>query len=107
MRKHGRPKAVGADRLRSYGAAPEKIDTILWQETGRWLNNRAENSHLPFRRRGRAMRRFGRIRCLQKFVSGHASVTNHFKTDRNRTSRAIFKKNHVAALAEWRQLGAA
>ena len=38
------------------------------QETGRWLNNRAENSHLPFRRRERAMQRFRSMRSLQKFA---------------------------------------
>jgi putative transposase len=48
------------------------------QETGRWLNNRAENSHLPFRRRERAMLLFRRMRSLQKFASIHSSVCTHF-----------------------------
>jgi putative transposase len=47
------------------------------QETGRWMNNRVENSHLPFRRRERAMQRFPSTRSLQKFVAVHASVYNH------------------------------
>jgi putative transposase len=46
------------------------------QETGRWLNNWAENSHQPFRRRERAMLRFRRTRALQKFASVHASAHN-------------------------------
>ena len=50
------------------------------------------------------MQRFRRIRSLQKFASVHASVTNHFNTDRSLTSRAIFKANRAAALAEWRDL---
>ena len=74
------------------------------QETGRWLNNRAENSHLPFRRRERAMQRFRRLRSLQMFVSIHASVTNHFNLERSLSSRSNFKLNRAAALAEWRQL---
>ena len=74
------------------------------QETGRCLNNRAENSHLPFRRRERAMLRFRRIRSLQKFASTYASVTNHFNTDRSLSSRASFKQSRAAALAEWRGL---
>jgi hypothetical protein len=41
--------------LRSYGAAMKVIGNADRQETGRWLNNRAENSHQPFRRRERAM----------------------------------------------------
>ena len=76
------------------------------QETGRWLNNRAENSHLPFRRRERAMLRFRRMRSLQKFATLHSSVYNHFNQERHLYSRSNFKLNRTAALAEWRQLGA-
>nr|WP_241765218.1 DDE-type integrase/transposase/recombinase [Hyphomonas beringensis] len=50
----------------------------ICQETGQHLNNRAENSHLPFRRRERAMSRFRCMRSLQKFASIHSSVYNHF-----------------------------
>lgn len=49
MRKHGRPEAIVTDRLRSYGAALKEIGAVDRQKTGRWINNRAENSHLPFR----------------------------------------------------------
>ena len=104
MRKHGCPEVVVTDRLRSYGAAVKEIGTMARQETGRWLNNRAENSHLPFRRRERAMLRFRRLRSLQMFVSVHASVTNHFNLERSLISRSNFKLNRTAALAEWRQL---
>ena len=104
MRKHGRPEVVVTDRLRSYGAALKEIGALARQKTGRWLNNRAENSHLPFRRRERAMQRFRRMRSLQMFVSVHASVTNHFNLERSLTSRSHFKLNRTAALAEWRQL---
>ena len=86
--------------LDSVGAADQ-------QETDRWLNNRAENSHLLCRRRERAMQRFRRMRSLQLFVSVHASVFNHFNSERSLSSRAYFKQNRAAALAEWRQLGAA
>lgn len=53
------------------------------------------------------MLRFRRMRSLQRFASVHASVTNYFNTDRSLSSRANFKLNRDAALAEWRQLGAA
>lgn len=104
LRKHGRPEAIVTDRLRSYGAALKEIGAELLQETGRWVNNRAENSHLPFRRRERAMLRFRRMRSLQKFASVHASVSNHFNQDRSLSSRPHFKANRAAALAEWRGL---
>lgn len=58
MRKHGRPEVMVTDRLRSYGAALKAISAGDRQETGRWLNNRAESTNLPFRRRKRAMQRF-------------------------------------------------
>jgi putative transposase len=64
MKRYGRPETIFTDRLRSYGAALKEIGAADRQESGRWLNNRAENSHLPFRRRERAMLRFRRMRSL-------------------------------------------
>lgn len=78
MRKPGGPDMIVTDGLASYGAALKEMGAADRQETGRWLNNRAENSHLQFRRRERAMLRFRRIRSLQKFASVHASAYNHF-----------------------------
>ena len=107
MKRHGRAHIFVTDMLRSYGAAMKVIGNVDRQETGRWLNNRAENSHQPFRRRERAMRRFRRMRSLQKFVAVHASIHNLFNAERALTSRDIFKANRTAALAEWRGLLAA
>lgn len=104
MRRYGQPKKIVTDKLRSYSAAMKEIGNADRQETGRWLNNRAENSHLPFRRRERAMQRFRRLQSLQKFVSVHASVYNLFNSERSLYSRPNFKLNRAAALAEWRQL---
>ena len=106
MKRYGQPKVVVTDRLRSYQAAMREIGNAPRQETGRWLNNRAENSHLPFRRRERAMQRFRSHAALQKFVSIHATVHNHFNKDRHLENREVFKKYRSAALAEWRQLAA-
>ena len=106
MKRYGRPKAIVTDRLRSYGAALKVIGIVERQECGRWLNNRAENSHQPFRRRERGMQRFRAVRTLQKFAAVHASVYNHFNNDRHLNPRDIFKQNRSAALAEWRQLAA-
>jgi putative transposase len=55
MKRFGNPVVIVTDKLRSYGAAMKVVGNTERQETGRWLNNRAENSHLPFRRRERAM----------------------------------------------------
>ena len=107
MKRYGNPNVIVTDKLRSYGAAMKEIGNADKQETGRWLNNRAENSHQPFRRRERAMLRFRRIQTLQKFAAVHASAHNHFNQERALYSRQDFKLNRAAALAEWRQLGTA
>jgi len=107
MKRYGKPDVIVTDELRSYGAAMKVIGNAPIQETGRWLNNRAEYSHLPFRRRERAMQRFRQMRCLQKFAAVHSSVYNHFNQERHLYSRDNFKLNRAAALAEWRGLGAA
>jgi len=107
MRRYGRPQEIVTDRLPSYRAALRELGGSDIQSTGRWLNNRVENSHLPLRRRERAMLRFRRMRSLQKFAAVHASVSNHFNQERSLSSRHIFKVNRTAALEEWRKLGAA
>lgn len=104
MKRYGQPQIIVTDKLQSYGAAMKVIGNAGRQETGRWLNNRAENSHLPFRRRERAMLRFRQMRCLQKFAAVHSSVHNHFNQERHLYSRDNFKLNRTAALSEWRQL---
>jgi putative transposase len=107
MKRHGRPETIVTDRLRSYGAAPKDLSRGDDREIERWLNNRAENSHLPFRRRERSMLRFERMHTSQKFASVHASVHNHFPTERHLEDRNTYKQTRAAALAEWRDLLAA
>lgn len=104
MKRYGLPKLVITDRPRSYGAAMKEIGIHDRQEVGRHLNNRAENSHLPFRRRERAMSRFRKMSNLQKFASTHASFHNYFNLDRHINHRSTFKSMRNAALSEWRQL---
>ena len=104
MKRYGRPLTIVTDRLRSYRAAMREIGNEARQVTGRWLNNRVENSHQPFRRRERAMAKFRSAKSLQKFASIHASIHNHFDQERHLYNRENFKLNRSAALAEWRQL---
>jgi len=100
MKRHGKPKAIVTDGLRSCGAALKEIGNAGRQEVGRWLNNRCENSHQPLRRRERAMPRFRRMKTPQKF----ASVHNHFSQERHLISRQLYKERRSAALAEWRSV---
>jgi putative transposase len=104
MRRYDSPQIMVTDKLRSYRAAMKQIGIENRQETGRWLNNRAENSHQPFRRRERGMAKFRSTKSLQKFVSIHASVHNHFNKERHLNNANTFKADRAAALVEWRQL---
>ena len=106
MKRYGRPWSIVTDRLPSYRAAMNVLGNSGRQDCGRWLNNRAENSHLPFRRREGAMARFRDIKTLQKFTAVHSSLYNHFNHQRNLNRRHIFKQYRAAALVEWRELAA-
>jgi putative transposase len=104
LKRHGSPEAITTDGLRSYKAVMTELGCEEKQEVGRWANNRVENSHLPFRRRERAMARFRRMKTLQKFVSVHASNHNHFSQERHLIDRQTYKVRRSAALAEWQNL---
>lgn len=78
MKQHGRAKAITIDGLRSYKAAMKVLGSADKREIVRWANNRAEDSHLPFRRRERAMLLFRQIITLQTFSSVHATFHDHF-----------------------------
>jgi putative transposase len=104
LKRPGKVEAITTDGLRSYGAAMDELGNRDKQEIGRWANNRVENSHLPFRRRERAMLRFRQMKSLQKFASVHANIHNHFNIDRHLVDRKTYKQSRSAALAEWQSL---
>ena len=104
LKRHRSPEAIVTDGLRSYKAALDELGNAEKQETGRWANNRVENSHLPFRRRERAMLRFRQMKSLQKFASVHANVHNHFNLERHLVDRETYKTRRSAALAAWQNL---
>jgi len=90
LKRHGQTETIVTDRLASYAVALKVLGAVDKRETGRWLNNRAENSHQPFRRREREMLRFRRMRSLQKFAAVHGSIYNHFNQERTLISRQNF-----------------
>lgn len=95
LKRHGKVEKIVTDGLKSYPAAMRDLGHPGRREMGCWLNNRAENSHLPFRRRERAMLRFRQMKSLQKFVSIHAAAYNHF----GQGSRRRRYRFHLAGLA--------
>jgi putative transposase len=104
LKRHGSPQAITTDGLRSYGAAMSELGNRQKQEVGRWANNRVENSHLPLRRRERALLRFRQMKSLQKFASVHANLHNHFNLERHLIDRQTYKERRAAAFAEWQNL---
>ena len=104
MKKYGRPPTIVTDRLRAYSAAMKEIGAADRHEVGWRLNNRAENSHQPFRLRERTMQRFRSMKTLQKFSSVHAQVHNQFNQERHLVTRQVYKQRRSIALTEWRAL---
>ena len=106
MKNFGLPQSIVTDKLRAHSAAMKEISAADRHQVGGRLNNRAENSHQPFRRRERAMQRFRSMKTLQKFSSVHAQVQNHFNQERHLVTRQVYKQRRSIALTEWRALAA-
>ena len=92
MKRFGRPQSIVTDGLCSYSAAMYEIGNVDRQEVGLRLNNRAENSHQPFRRPERVMQRFRSMKTLQKFSSVHAQVHNHSNQERHLVTRQAISR---------------
>jgi len=100
LNRHGKAETIVTDGLKSHPAAMKEIGSEHRREMGRWLNNRAVNSDLPFRRRERAMQRIPRMKSLQKFASVHASISNHFNSEGHLIDRQTYEVRRSAALDE-------
>ena len=108
LKKQGfAPKTLVTDRLRSYGAAKSQLGLSARHEQGLRKNNRAENSHLPVRRRERKMQRFKSPGSAQRFLSVHAAVQNTFSVQRHLVSRNTLRVLRGEALQNWRAATAA
>ena len=98
------PEKIVTDGLRSYPAALAGLGLEHLHEPGRLReNNRAENSHLPIRRRERRMQGFESQASAQRFLTVHAAVYNTFYTQRHLTSRRTLKAFRTAAFQAWSQ----
>ncbi len=84
LKKQGiAPRVVITDKLASYGAAKREILPGVEHRQHRGLNNRAENSHQPTRRRERIMKRFKSAGQAQRFLSAHDQIANLFRRPAN------------------------
>ena len=97
------PKRIVTDGLRSYGVARRALLPNVKHRTSRYLNNRAENSHRPTRRRERQMQRFKSARQAQAFLSAHGIVYGHFRPRRHLMTAAGYRQVRAKAFRIWQQ----
>ncbi len=99
------PRVMITDKLRSYGAATAKMGLRVEHRQHKGLNNRAENSHQPTRRRERIMKRFKSAGQAQQFLSVHDQVANLFHVSYPETATADFRRAlRERAFATWRDV---
>lgn len=96
------PKRIITDKLRSYGAAKREVAPGLDHRFHKGLNNRAENSHLPFRKRERVMQGFRSPGGLQRFVSMQSATRNRFSVPARRRSALTIRYHRLEALEAWK-----
>lgn len=102
MKRHGQvPKRIVTDKLRSYGAAKREIAPGIEHRSHKGLNYRAENSHLPFRKRERAMQGHRSPRSLQRFISIHSAIRNCFSVPARRRSALTIRYHRLEAFDAW------
>jgi putative transposase len=95
------PRVMVTDKLESYGAARRDMGLSIEHRQHKGLNNRAENSHQPTRRRERQMKRFKSARQVQRFLSSHDPISNLFHLRRNQLAAADYRKARRAAFETW------
>jgi putative transposase len=100
------PRVIVTDKLRSYGAAKREILPGVEHRQSRYLNNRAEVSHQPTRRRERQMQRFKSARHAQRFLSTHGRIHNHFQLRRHRITAQDYRAALDRAFRTWREIAA-
>ncbi|ANY84959.1 transposase (plasmid) [Microvirga ossetica] len=97
------PRVMITDKLASYGAAKREITPSVEHRQHKGLNNRAENSHQPTRRRERVMKCFKSAGQAQRFLSVHDQVGNLFRRPANSTA-ADHRKARAQALTTWAEV---
>ncbi|CUX02271.1 transposase (fragment) [Agrobacterium genomosp. 2 str. CFBP 5494] len=103
LKKQGlAPKRIITDKLRSYGAAKRDVMPTVEHRSHKGLNNRAENSHLPLRKRERVMQGFRSAGGLQRFISVFSAIRNHFVPPHQKHSALATHIHRIRAMAQWK-----
>src|SRR3954465_11247904 len=98
------PRVMVTDKLASYPAAKRELIPGVEHRRHKGLNNRAENSHQPTRRRERQMKRFKSARQAQRFLSAHDQINNLFHLHRNHLPAAEYRAVRAQAFAMWAEI---
>src|SRR6201986_4631364 len=105
LKKQGRaPRVLITDKLKSYAAAKREIMPHVEHRQHKGLNNRAENSHQPMRRRERIMKRFKSPRQAQRFLSIHDQIANVFARRPDHDTATKFRTARSQAFATWAEV---
>lgn len=105
LRKQGiAPKRIITDKLGSYDAAKKQVMPKVEHRSHKGLNNRAENSHVPLRKRERIVQHFRSARALQRFVSIFSAFRNLFVPPRSSRSALGIHLHRINAFAQWKAI---
>lgn len=95
------PRVMITDKLASYSAAKREVMPGVEHRRHRGLNNRAENSHQPTRRREHQMKRFKSAGQAQRFLSAHDPISNLFHLCRDHVTATEYRAARTQAFATW------
>jgi putative transposase len=98
------PRVMITDKLASYGAAKREVMPSVEHRAHKGLNNRAENSHQPTRRRERQMKRFKSAGQAQRFLSAHDGINNLFLLRRDQVSSTQYRAARTQAFQIWAEV---
>jgi len=98
------PRVVITDKLASYGAAKREVMPSVEHRKHKGLNNRAENSHQPTRRRERQMKRFKSAGQAQRFLSAHDGINNLFLLRHHQVPAAQHRADRTQAFQVWAEV---
>ncbi|WP_424138852.1 IS6 family transposase [Roseomonas chloroacetimidivorans] len=98
-----KPRRLVTDGLKSYGVARRELLPEVRHRSSRYLNNRAENSHRPTRRRERQMQRFKSAEQAQRFLSAHSMIYGHFRPRRHLMTAGEYRRARTKAFRSWQQ----
>ena len=98
------PRVLITDKLASYGAAKGEVMPSVEHRKHKGLNNRAENSHQPTRRRERQMKRFKSAGQAQRFLSAHDQINNLFHLHRDHVPADQYRAARAQAFQTWAEI---